>query len=529
MCSELASNIHQIMKKISILWADDEIDLLKPQILFLTDKGYEVATANNGDDAIDMFREHDYSLVILDENMPGKSGLEVLTELKSIRAEIPVIMITKSEEEHIMDEAIGSKISDYLIKPVNSSQILSSIKKNLDIKRIITEKTSSGYLQEFRNIGMALSDHLDIEEWKDIYRKLVYWEIELQSSGNTEFEDTLRMQKNEANLQFFHFIKSHYLDWLSGKTEYKPVMSHTLFKSKVAPLLSQHDSVFFIVIDNLRFDQWKIIQPTLTELYKVEEEEMYFSILPTATHYARNAIFAGLLPSEIEKLHPKLWLNEDDEGGKNMHEEELVKEQLKRMGLNIKFSYDKITNLMAGKKLNENIKNLLSNKLNIIVYNFVDMLSHARTDMEVIRELANDEAAYRSITASWFEHSPLLDILRKVAAYKVPVVISTDHGTIRVKEPTQVVGDRDTTTNLRYKQGRNLRYEAKDVFEVTDPQKAFLPRINVSTRYIFAKEDKFFAYPNNYNYYVNFYRNTFQHGGISLEEMLIPVVRLMPK
>ncbi|MCZ2443127.1 MAG: response regulator, partial [Flavobacteriales bacterium] len=347
------------MKKISILWADDEIDLLKPQILFLTDKGYDVSTANNGDDAIDMFRKEDFSLVILDENMPGKSGLEVLTELKAIRAEIPVIMITKSEEEHIMEEAIGSKISDYLIKPVNSNQILLSIKKNIENKRIITEKTSTGYLQEFRNIGMALSDHLDMEAWKDIYRKLVYWEMELQSSGNTEFEDTLRMQKNEANLQFFHFIKSNYLDWLNVQTDAKPIMSHTLFKSKVVPLLSQHETVFFVVIDNLRFDQWKVLQPAITEFYKVEEEDMYYSILPTATHYARNAIFAGLLPSEIEKTHPKLSLNEDDEGGKNMHEEELVREQLKRLGLNIKFSYEKITNLMAGKKLNENLKNLL--------------------------------------------------------------------------------------------------------------------------------------------------------------------------
>lgn len=517
------------MEKVNILWADDEIDLLKPHIIFLKEKGYEVSTANNGQDAIDMFRTRDYDLVFLDENMPGLSGLETLVEMKSFRAEVPIIMITKSEEEHIMEEAIGSKISDYLIKPVNPNQILLSIKKNLDNKRIISEKTTIAYQQDFRNIGMTLSDNLNFEEWVEVYKKLVFWEMELESSKNESMEEVLKMQKNEANLQFSNFIEDNYLEWLNSNSKERPIQSHTLFKNKVVPELQNNNSLFFIVIDNLRYDQWKMIQPVITEYYKVEEENIYYSILPTATHYARNALFAGLMPSEIEKLHPKLWLNEDDEGGKNMHEEELMAEQLKRLGLNIKFSYNKITNLAAGKKLAENLKNLQNNKLNIIVYNFVDMLSHARTDMEVIRELADDEAAYRSLTLSWFEHSPLLDIIKKASEYKIPLVISTDHGTIRVKDPIQVIGDKNTTTNLRYKQGKNLRYEPRDVFEITDPSKGFLPKINVSTRYIFAKEDKFFAYPNNYNYYVNFYRNTFQHGGISMEEVLIPVIRLSAK
>ena len=518
------------MEKIHILWADDEIELLKPHLIFLKEKGYTVETANNGDDAIDLFTEKDYDLVFLDENMPGKSGLEVLAELKTIRPEVPVVMITKSEEEHIMEEAIGSKISDYLIKPVHPNQILMSIKKNIDNNRIITEKTTMAYQQEFRNIGMTLSDDLGVDEWKEIYKKLVYWEMELQKSGNQGMEEIFNMQKKEANQRFVDFIEDHYLGWLQpDSSKSKPILSHTLFKNKVAPSINSCDSMFFIVIDNLRFDQWKTIQPIITDYYKVEDEDIYFSILPTATHYARNSIFAGLMPSEIEKLLPKYWLNEDEEGGKNMHEEALLGEQLKRLGMNIKFSYNKITNLASGKKLNENLKNLMSNKLNVIVYNFVDMLSHARTDMEVIRELADDEPAYRSITQSWFEHSPLLDIIKKAAELKVPVVISTDHGTIRVKDPVQVVGDRDTTTNLRYKQGRNLRYNPKEVFEITDPQKGFLPKLNVSTRYIFSKGEQFFAYPNNYNYYVNFYRNTFQHGGISMEEMMIPVIKLMPK
>lgn len=517
------------MEKVNILWADDEIELLKPHILFLKEKGYNVSTVNNGDEAIDIFKAQDFDLVFLDENMPGMSGLETLQELKSLRAEVPVIMITKSEEEHIMEEAIGSKIADYLIKPVNPNQILLSIKKNLDNKRIISEKTTTAYQQEFRNIGMTLTDDLNYEEWVDIYKKLVYWEMELQSSNNEGMEEILKMQKSEANDRFSDFIEENYLSWLSGEAKEKPVLSHTLFKNSIAPEITKNESTFFIVIDNLRFDQWKMIQPLITELYKIESEEIFYGILPTATHYARNALFAGLMPSEIEKLFPKLWVSEEDEGGKNMHEEALMAEQLKRLNMNIKFSYNKITNLAAGKKLADNLKNLMTNKMNIIVYNFVDMLSHARTDMEVIRELANEEPAYRSLTLSWFEHSPLFDIIKKAAEFKAPIVIATDHGTIRVKEPSQVIGDKNTTTNLRYKQGKNLRYENKDVFEIVDPAKAFLPKVNVSTRYIFAKSDKFFAYPNNYNYYVNFYRNTFQHGGVSMEECLIPIIKLSPK
>jgi hypothetical protein len=337
------------------------------------------------------------------------------------------------------------------------------------------------------------------------------------------------MQKSEANSLFGKFIEKNYKDWLNGKDKNPPLLSHTLLKNKVINTLPASKSVFLIVIDNLRFDQWKIIQPMLSEKFRIDTEEIYYSILPTATHYARNALFSGLMPSEIAKRYPKLWVDEDEEGGKNMHEEELLGEHLKRLGKNLKYSYHKITNLAAGKRLVENIPNLIQNQLNAIVYNFVDMLSHARTDMEVIRELADDEPAYRSLTRSWFEHSPLSEIFDRIAELGCEVYITTDHGTIKVKDPSKVIGDRETTTNLRYKQGRNLRYEGKDVFDVGDPSEVFLPRLNVSTRYIFAKEDKFFAYPNNYNYYVNFYRNTFQHGGISLEEVLIPFVKLSPK
>ncbi len=517
------------MDKINVLWADDEIDLLKPHILFLQEKGYDVQTATSGDEALELVEANNFSVVLLDENMPGLSGIETLSKLKTKRPQLPVIMITKSEEEHIMEDAIGSKISDYLIKPVNPNQILLSLKKTLDNKRLISEKTTSNYQQEFRQIGMSLGDRLNWEEWKDIYKKLVYWELELEKSKDESMFEILKMQKSEANKLYGKFIENNYIGWLNGKTANPPLFSHTLFKAKIAPMLDKDETTFVVLIDNLRYDQWKIIEPIINEYFKVEQEDLYSSILPTATQYARNAFFAGLMPSEIEKRFPKLWLNDEDEGGKNMHEEELLAEQLKRLGKDVKMSYHKITNHAAGKKLSENMSNLMQNRLNVIVYNFVDMLSHARTEMEVIRELADDEKAYRSITLSWFEHSPLHEIIKQIAAKKCKLVITTDHGTIKVTEPSKVVGDKNVNTNLRYKQGKTLDYVKKEVFEVKNPADVFLPKQNVSTTYVFVKEDLFFAYPNNFNYYVGYYRNTFQHGGISLEEMIIPVVTLSAK
>jgi CheY-like chemotaxis protein len=517
------------MEKIHVLWADDEIDLLKPHILFLKDKGYEVQAAKSGDEALELVGKNNFAAVLLDENMPGISGIETLTQLKAKYPELPVIMITKSEEEHMMEDAIGSKISDYLIKPVNPNQILLSLKKTLEHKRLISEKTTSNYQQEFRQIGMSLSDRLSWNEWLDIYRKLVYWELELDKSKDESMIEILKMQKSEANKLYGKFIENNYVGWLNGKTPNAPLFSHTIFKAKVSPLLDKEETTFVVLIDNLRYDQWKIIQPIVSEYFKVEEEDLYSSILPTATQYARNAFFAGLMPSEIEKRFPKLWLNDEEEGGKNLHEEELLAEQLKRLGKDVKMSYNKITNHAAGKKLSENMSNLMQNKLNVIVYNFVDMLSHARTEMEVIRELADDEKAYRSITLSWFEHSPLHEILKQIAAKKCKLVITTDHGTIKVSEPSKVVGDRNVNTNLRYKQGKSLDYVKKDVFEIRNPADAFLPKQHVSTAFVFVKEDKFFAYPNNFNYYVNYYRNTFQHGGLSMEEMIIPFITLSAK
>ncbi|MCC7233536.1 MAG: PglZ domain-containing protein, partial [Bacteroidia bacterium] len=453
------------MDKITILWADDEMDLLKPHLLFLKEKGYEVHTVTNGDDALEQIKKNDFDIVFLDENMPGISGIETLSRLKNIKPGIPVIMITKSEEEQIMEEAIGSKIADYLIKPVNPNQILLSLKKNLENKRLISEKTASAYQQEFRNIGMTLSDRLTWEDWKTVYRKLVFWELELQKSSDESMYEILTSQKSEANLLFSKYIESNYTGWLKNPDENTPVLSHQLMKKKILPAIDQtQDPVFLILIDNLRYDQWKVIQPLISDLFRSQEDDLYLSILPTATQYARNAIFGGLMPAELEARFPKLWLNDEDEGGKNLHEEEFLADTLKRFRKEYKFSYTKITNYTDGRELVDNIPHLMNNRFNAIVYNFVDMLSHARTEMEMIRELADDEAAYRSLTLSWFEHSPLFDAIRRMAEKKVRLIITTDHGTIRVKEPVKVIGDRSVNTNLRYKQGRNLNYDKRDVY-----------------------------------------------------------------
>jgi CheY-like chemotaxis protein len=483
-----------------ILWADDEIELLKPHIIFLESKGYSVDAVNNGSEAVEKSNDNTYDIIFLDENMPGISGLEALAQIKESKPYVPVVMITKSEEEHIMEEAIGSKIADYLIKPVNPNQILLSIKKNLDQNKLVSQKTNSNYQVEFRQLGMLLNGRLDADEWRDLYSKLVFWELELEKIEDSGMREILEMQKKEANNLFARFIERNYTDWLNG-TEDAPQMLHTLMKDKIAPFIGK-EKTFVLVIDNLRYDQWKVLQPIFSKYFSLESEEIIYSILPTATQYARNAFFAGLMPSEIEKKFPKLWKNEEDEGGKNMHEKEFLEANLIRMGKNVKWSYNKITNLDAGRKLLDTLSQLKENDVNFIVYNFVDMLSHARTEMEVIRELADDEAAYRSLTLSWFEHSALHDIVKKIAEFGAKLVITTDHGTVKVTNPIKIVGERNTNTNLRYKVGRGLTYNDKDVFKVTNPQDAFLPKIKMSAEYVFAKENDFFVYPNNYvNYY----------------------------
>ena len=517
------------MEKIRILWADDEIDLLKPQLMFLEKKGYEVTTVTNGYDALEEFEEQkDFDVVFLDESMPGITGLETLAKIKNISPHLPVVMITKNEEENVMEEAIGSQISDYLIKPVNPNQILLTLKKIVDNKRLVREKTSSDYQQEFRQILMEMNSGLNHQEWVDIYRKIISWEIKIDASNSMEMGDILAMQKSEANSAFSKYIIKNYLDWINS--EDGPTMSHELMRKMVFKHVNEEVPTIFLLLDNLRFDQWKVLEPIIAEVYRIESESFFYSILPTSTQYSRNAIFSGMMPMDIAKRYRQWWRNDNEEGGKNLHEADLFNELMGRTFRKpIKHDYVKVTNVAHAKQLQDNILNYLNNDVTAIVYNFIDMLSHARTEMEVLKELAGDEKAYRSLTKSWFLNSPLWDALKRVAERPVKLIITTDHGTIRVNQPSKVVGDRETTTNLRYKVGKNLQYDRKDVLEVRDPHQAKLPRPNVSSTFIFAKEDKFFLYPNNYNYYHNYYKDTFQHGGISLEEVICPFIVLEPK
>lgn len=515
-----------------LLWVDDEVELLKAHIIFLEKKGYQVVTVSNGADAIEQCRQQTFDLILLDEMMPGLSGLETLQQIKDIQPATPVVMCTKSEEEDIMNQAIGSKIADYLIKPVNPNQILLSLKKNIHQREIVSEVTQSSYQQEYQQLAMQIMDSRTWKDWMDIYRRLVKWELEL-SSTNSPMTEMLQMQKEEANLGFAKYVSKNYLDWMQqlaslSLNEERPCMSPDVFKTKIFPHLNQGEKVFLIVIDNFRYDQWKVLAHDIGDLFDIEED-MYMSILPTATQYARNAIFSGLMPDKIAQMFPDLWVDEEEEEGKNLNEAPLIQTQFDRYRRHNTFSYHKINDSMGADKFLDKYNELKNYDLNVVVINFIDMLSHARTESKMVRELANNESAYRSITQSWLHHSVLSELFKLLSQSDYKVIITTDHGSIRATKPLKIVGDRNTNTNLRYKLGKNLAYSAKDVFVIKDPHKALLPAPNISTSYVFAYGDSFFAYPNNYNYYVSYYKDTFQHGGISMEEMLIPMITLSPR
>ncbi|MBE5034290.1 T9SS response regulator signal transducer PorX [Gallalistipes aquisgranensis] len=517
------------MNGAKILWVDDEIELLKPHIFFLKGKGYDVETCNNGYDAIEMVQSHLFDLIILDEMMPGMTGLETLPKIKEIRPTTPVIMVTKSEEENIMDKAVGSKIADYLIKPVNPNQVLLSIKKNVHQQQLVTEQTTADYRAEFGRISTSFADARTFADWSAIYKKLVNWEIELTDSNDDSIREILAYQKDEANNEYAKFVRKNYLDWINRKDADTPVMSHTLMRSNIFPEADRNRKTTLLLIDNFRYDQWRSINALLHNWFDIATEEFYCSILPTATQYARNAIFAGLMPLAIDKLMPNLWLNDNEEGGKNQYEEDFLRRQLQTNGKSYRMTFDKLIRPEAGRKLIDNISKVYDADFSVIVYNFLDILSHARTETEIIRELTEDEAAFRSLTRSWFEHSDLFTILKMLSERGHTVIITSDHGTIRVDNPVKIIGDRETSTNLRYKTGRNLNYNAKEMFVINKPQEAQLPQSNITSTYVFAYNRDFFVYPNNSNQFVRYYKNTFQHGGISMEEMMVPYIVLKPK
>ena len=507
-----------------ILWADDEMELLRPHLLFLERKGYDVVTATNGTDAVELCQQQQFDVILLDEMMPGITGLQALERIKLIQPTVPVVMVTKSEEENIMNEAVGRNIADYLIKPVNPNQILLSLKKLIHRKELVAETTQTAYQQHFQQLSMQMMDCCCWNDWAALYRQLVDWELKLVSA-DPALADMLRMQKAEANLGFAKFVKRNYADWMQ---HHDFTMNHDVMQHHILPMLKQGERVFLVVFDNFRYDQWKAIETELTD-YDITEQ-LCCSILPTATQYARNALFAGLMPSEIKQRYPDWWTEEDAEESKNLNEPHLIQAFLDRVRRRDTFSYHKINTTDEAEQLLAEADELLQrNSLNVVVVNFIDMLSHARTESKMVRELAHDEAAYRSLTLSWFRHSAISQLLHRLSQTDCRVVLTTDHGSIRTDTPVKIIGDRNTNTNLRYKLGRNLACESRDVFTVKDPKSVFLPSPNISTSYVFATGNTFLAYPNNYNYYVAYYRNTFQHGGISMEEMIIPLVTLKGK
>ncbi len=514
---------------IKILWVDDEIELLKPHLLFLKEKGYEILTANNGHDAIDIAQKENLSLVILDEMMPGLTGLETLPRIKEVAPTVPVIMVTKSEEENIMNRAVGSRIADYLIKPVNPMQVLLSIKKNVHREELVTQQSTDDYRSEFGAISGAINSASTFEEWVAVYKRLVSWEMELSQSSDRSVVEILQYQKTEADNEYAKFVKRNYESWFAERSAEAPLFSHNLMRQRVFPELSKGQKTLFLLIDNFRYDQWLMVRDMVAHHYNIEEEDFYCGILPTATSYARNALFAGLTPLGISKQFPERWLNDNEEGGKNMHEHEFLSKLMSKSGRSEKLYFEKLVRPEAGRKLLENLDKVYNADFSVIIYNFLDILSHARTETDIIREIADDEAAFRSLTRSWFEHSELLEIIRLVSEHGIRLVITSDHGTRQVQNPVKVIGDRETSANLRYKTGKNLNYNAKDVFVIKNPAKVGLPSSNISSEYIFAMGDDFLVYPNNYNHFVRYYRNTFQHGGISMEEMLIPFITLSPK
>ena len=511
--------------KGKILWVDDEIDLLKPHMMFLMERGYKVTPVTNAEDAISLIKEETFDLVLLDEMMAGKDGLTALSEIKGIDPSLPVVMVTKSEEESLMEEAIGGKIDDYLTKPVNPSQILSCCKKILEGKRIKGEKLSRDYISEFNRISQALMGPLSWRDWIDIHLRLSEWEVELDRHPDLELRQILEDQRRECNSEFAKFIEHNYPLWVRDEGDVPP-LSVDLVAEHLYPFLSQKKKVAFIVIDNLRLDQWLTIEPLLYPYYKISRD-YYYSILPTATPFSRNAIFSGLFPSEIEERFPELWRRgEDDETSRNRYEKQFLETQLQKMGLDIEPKYIKILEAQEGKNLEKNISSYARSPLLTIVVNFVDILAHSRSTSEVLREIVPEESAYRSLTRSWFQHTFIFKVLQALSKEDITVILTSDHGCIRGMRGARVIGDRETSTNLRYKYGRNLKCDGKQAIFIKNPSDYKLPARGVNINYIIAKEDYYFVYPTNYHKYLSYYRNTFQHGGVSLEEMILPVARM---
>ena len=502
--------------------------MLKSHFIFLESRGYLIHPCSNGREGISILESTKMDLVLLDENMPGLNGFETLSLIKQKKPNLPVIMVTKNEEEKNIDDAIGSRVSDYLIKPVNPNQILHSLKKILNQKSIISEKASDQYQKDFKKISLEILNASSYLEWVELYKKLIYWKIELIELENNSLLSILENQLKEANLVFGKFVKNNYLNWINSKEE-NPILSHNVFKNKIVPYLKKSGSTLLILIDNLRLDQWKIIEPLVGKYFNIENEDMYCSILPTTTHYSRNSFFAGLTPNEIKTKFPNLWVDDIHKGNKNRNENELLSKQLKALNIKDNFEYFKIISSIEAKRMLTNLRDLKKNTLNTIVYNFVDILSHAKTEMSIIKELAFEDKGYLSLTFSWFKNSTLYKLIQKASELDFRLIITTDHGTINVTNPIEIIGNKETSFNLRYKYGKGLKFPQKKIFEINDPINYQLPKYSHEDKYVFALENTYFIYPNKFNEYAKHFMNSYQHGGVSLQEMLVPLIKLSPR
>jgi CheY-like chemotaxis protein len=510
-----------------ILWVDDEIELLKSHVTFLQGKGYKVDTATNGADALSLVKGNKFDVLLLDESMPGRGGLETLVEIKEADPALPVVMITKNEEERLMDNAIGLKIDDYLLKPVSPLQIYSACKRILDAPRIQEERVSPDYIREFNELNSLMQEGT-WDAWLRVHKRLCAWDHEFDQFRRTGLESTHDDQRLKASHAFSDFVEKNYRNWVAS--DKRPPMSVDIFPRHIAPHLQAGEKVFFILIDCVRLDQWMVIEEFLTEQFDVQWD-FYCSILPTATPYSRNAIFSGLFPDEISRRYPDKWLERStEESSKNKYESFFLSEQMRKFRLDeTKLRYSKIFTAAEASDVKKKVSGLMNSPFVALVFNFVDILTHGRNQSEILQQLLPNEGAFRSLMRSWFSHSVLRDILTDLARAKVKVVLTTDHGSILGRKAALVYGRRDTSTNLRYKFGDNLKVDERQAIITRHPEEYRLPSESRTKNYVFAREYFYFVYPTNFRDYEKAYEGSFQHGGVSLEEMVLPCLTLTPR
>lgn len=517
-----------------ILWADDEIDLLKPHIRFLEQKGYAVTAVPNGEDALAALERERYDVLLIDEMMPGLGGLETLDRLKQSDSTLPVILVTKSEEETLMEEAIGRRITDYLIKPVNPSQVFLACKRVFDAQKLQDSQRARDYVGEMQRWQMLDRRRLDWAGWVDLAVDVARWDVALDGAPEAGLQQAHADFRRGLDIDFGRLIEERYPGWAQAAARGagdRPMLSTDVVRRAVVPHLQAGTRVMFVVIDCMRLDQWFTLEPLLEEWYTIERD-YYCSILPTATPYSRNAIFSGLLPAQLFKTHPDLWQeSSNDERTKNRFERQLLELQLQRLRVTPPrgTKYLKIYDAEEANNTRRQINSFAGLSLVSMVFNFLDILAHGRSESEILQELAPDEAAFRAVMKAWFTHSPLYEIFQALASQDCVVVVTTDHGSVLGRRAALVHGNRDTSTNLRYKFGINLNTDPKQAIIVRRPMDYLLPDDGVNKNYVLAREDFYFVYPTRFHEFERQYRGSFQHGGVSMEEMVLPLVTLRPR